>query len=66
MGFRSGKTLLGLLGRIGNDNAKDEFYLTDAVALARGDRLEARMVRCQGRGSARRQFPRRARRSRRP
>jgi bifunctional UDP-N-acetylglucosamine pyrophosphorylase/glucosamine-1-phosphate N-acetyltransferase len=44
MGFRSGKTLLGLLGRIGNDNAKGEFYLTDAVALARGDRLEARMV----------------------
>ena len=44
MGFRSGKTLLGLLGRIGNDNAKGEFYLTDAVALARGDRLETRMV----------------------
>lgn len=44
LGFRSGKTLLGLLGRIGNDNAKREFYLTDAVALARGDRLETRMV----------------------
>jgi bifunctional UDP-N-acetylglucosamine pyrophosphorylase/glucosamine-1-phosphate N-acetyltransferase len=44
MGFRSGKTLLDLLGRIGNDNAKKEFYLTDAVALARADRLEARMV----------------------
>jgi bifunctional UDP-N-acetylglucosamine pyrophosphorylase / glucosamine-1-phosphate N-acetyltransferase len=44
MGFRSGKTLLALLGRIGNDNAKREFYLTDAVALARSDRLEARMV----------------------
>ncbi len=48
MGFRSGKTLLGLLGRIGNDNAKKEFYLTDAVALARGDRLEARMVKSNG------------------
>jgi bifunctional UDP-N-acetylglucosamine pyrophosphorylase / glucosamine-1-phosphate N-acetyltransferase len=48
MGFRSGKTLLGLLGRIGNDNAKKEFYLTDAVALARGDRLEARMVTSDG------------------
>jgi bifunctional UDP-N-acetylglucosamine pyrophosphorylase/glucosamine-1-phosphate N-acetyltransferase len=48
MGFRSGKTLLGLLGRIDNDNAKKEFYLTDAVALARGDRLEARMVKCDG------------------
>jgi len=44
MGFRSGKTLLNLLGRIGNDNAKKEFYLTDAVALARADRLEARIV----------------------
>ena len=48
MGFRSGKTLLGLLGRIGNDNAKKEFYLTDAVALARGDRLEARIVKSDG------------------
>jgi bifunctional UDP-N-acetylglucosamine pyrophosphorylase / glucosamine-1-phosphate N-acetyltransferase len=44
MAFRSSKTLLGLLGRIGSDNAKREFYLTDAVALARGDRLEARIV----------------------
>jgi len=44
MGFRSAKTLLGLLGRIGNDNAKREFYLTDAVGLARSDRLEACMV----------------------
>ena len=30
---------------IDSDNAKKEFYLTDAVALARGDRLEARMVK---------------------
>ena len=44
MGFRSGKTLLDLLGRIGNDNAKGEYYLTDTVTLARGDRLETRMV----------------------
>ena len=44
MAFRSSKTLLGLLGRIGNDNSKKEFYLTDAAALARGDRLEARLV----------------------
>ncbi len=44
MGFRSSNILLNLLGRIGNDNAKKEFYLTDAVALARADRLEARMV----------------------
>ena len=44
MAFRSAKTLLDLLCRIGNDNAKGEFYLTDAVALARGDRLETRIV----------------------
>jgi bifunctional UDP-N-acetylglucosamine pyrophosphorylase/glucosamine-1-phosphate N-acetyltransferase len=48
MGFRSAKTLLGLLDRIDSDNAKKEFYLTDAVALARGDRLEARMVKSDG------------------
>jgi bifunctional UDP-N-acetylglucosamine pyrophosphorylase/glucosamine-1-phosphate N-acetyltransferase len=44
MAFRSAKTLLDLLGRVGSENAKGEFYLTDAVALARGDRLEARIV----------------------
>ncbi len=44
MAFRSAKILLDLLGRIGSENAKGEFYLTDAVALARGDRLEARIV----------------------
>ena len=48
MGFRSGKTLLGLLGRIGKNNAKGEFYLTDAVALAAGDRLETRIVTSNG------------------
>ena len=45
MGFRAAPTLLDLLGRIGKDNAKGEFYLTDAVAHARGDRLEARMIK---------------------
>ena len=45
MGFRSAKTLLDLLDKIDSDNAKGEFYLTDAVALARGARLEARMVK---------------------
>jgi bifunctional UDP-N-acetylglucosamine pyrophosphorylase/glucosamine-1-phosphate N-acetyltransferase len=44
MGFRSARTLLDLLGRIGNDNANKEFYLTDAVALAHAERLEARTV----------------------
>jgi bifunctional UDP-N-acetylglucosamine pyrophosphorylase/glucosamine-1-phosphate N-acetyltransferase len=44
MGFSSGKTLAGLLARIGNDNAKGEFYLTDAVALANADGLDTRML----------------------
>jgi bifunctional UDP-N-acetylglucosamine pyrophosphorylase/glucosamine-1-phosphate N-acetyltransferase len=48
MGFRSAKTLLGLLGRIGKNNAKGEFYLTDAVALVSGDKLEARIVLSSG------------------
>ncbi|MGH6865350.1 MAG: bifunctional UDP-N-acetylglucosamine diphosphorylase/glucosamine-1-phosphate N-acetyltransferase GlmU [Methyloceanibacter sp.] len=47
MGFRTSKTLQDLLARIGNDNAKGEFYLTDAVALARTDGLVARVVLSQ-------------------
>jgi bifunctional UDP-N-acetylglucosamine pyrophosphorylase/glucosamine-1-phosphate N-acetyltransferase len=47
MGFRSGKTLVDLLARIGNANAKGEFYLTDVVALARGAGLEMRMLRSE-------------------
>src|SRR5690606_12007557 len=31
----SGKHALALLGRVGNDNVKGEYYLTDIVALAR-------------------------------
>jgi bifunctional UDP-N-acetylglucosamine pyrophosphorylase/glucosamine-1-phosphate N-acetyltransferase len=34
MGFR-GESVLKLLRRIGNENAKGEYYLTDAVAIAR-------------------------------
>lgn len=45
MAFRSGDTLANLLDRIGNDNAKGEFYLTDAVVLAHGDGLQTRVVR---------------------
>ncbi|MGD0531600.1 MAG: bifunctional UDP-N-acetylglucosamine diphosphorylase/glucosamine-1-phosphate N-acetyltransferase GlmU [Methyloceanibacter sp.] len=48
MGFRSGKILADLLSRIGNANAKGEFYLTDAVALARADGLDARLVPSEG------------------
>jgi bifunctional UDP-N-acetylglucosamine pyrophosphorylase/glucosamine-1-phosphate N-acetyltransferase len=38
--------LLGVLGRIGNANAKGEYYLTDAVEIARGDGAHAAVVRC--------------------
>ena len=44
MGFGSGKTLTDLLSRIGNANAKGEYYLTDAVALGRADGLDMRML----------------------
>jgi bifunctional UDP-N-acetylglucosamine pyrophosphorylase/glucosamine-1-phosphate N-acetyltransferase len=40
-----GRLLGGLLGAIGNDNAKGEFYLTDAVALARAGGHRAIAVR---------------------
>lgn len=39
-------TLVGLLGEVGNDNAKGEYYLTDVVALARGRGLPAVAVTC--------------------
>lgn len=42
----SGTIALGLLERIGCDNAKGEYYLTDAVALARADGLTARYITC--------------------
>ncbi len=37
---------VNLLDRIGNDNAKGEFYLTDAVEIARADGLKASAVTC--------------------
>jgi bifunctional UDP-N-acetylglucosamine pyrophosphorylase/glucosamine-1-phosphate N-acetyltransferase len=40
----AGGTALPLLKRIGNANAKGEFYLTDAVALARADGLTTAVV----------------------
>src|SRR4029077_13591676 len=45
MGFGGSKMLGDLLSRIGNANAKGEFYLTDAVALAYAGALDARMLR---------------------
>jgi bifunctional UDP-N-acetylglucosamine pyrophosphorylase/glucosamine-1-phosphate N-acetyltransferase len=41
-----GEILLGLLDKIGNENAKGEYYLTDAVELARKDGLKAAIVVC--------------------
>jgi bifunctional UDP-N-acetylglucosamine pyrophosphorylase/glucosamine-1-phosphate N-acetyltransferase len=38
--------LAGLLGRIGNRNAKNEYYLTDVVALAAADGLVTTPVAC--------------------
>ena len=40
----AGKTALGILRRIGNANARGEFYLTDAVAIARADGLSTAVV----------------------
>ncbi len=37
--------LLGVLNRIGNGNAKGEYYLTDAVEIARADGARAAVVR---------------------
>jgi len=45
MGFRV-PDLAGLLGRIGNRNAKNEYYLTDVVELAAADGLVTRQVAC--------------------
>ena len=45
MAFRT-SNLAGLLGRIGNGNAKGEYYLTDAVEIGRADGLKAAVVEC--------------------
>lgn len=45
MAFRV-EGLAGILGRIGNGNAKGEYYLTDAVEIARNDGLKAAVVAC--------------------
>ena len=39
-----GRHLFGLLERVGNHNAKGEYYLTDIIALARGDGLGCAVV----------------------
>ena len=40
----AGKTALAILERIGNDNRKGEFYLTDAVEIARDMKLRATAI----------------------
>ena len=45
IGFSLGN-LVGVLDRIGNANAKGEFYLTDAIAIAREDGVKAGVVVC--------------------
>lgn len=45
MAFRVPR-LADLLGRIGNTNSKAEYYLTDAVEVARTDGLKAAVVEC--------------------
>ena len=40
------RDLAALIGRIGNANAKGEYYLTDAVEIARADGLQAGVVVC--------------------
>ena len=55
--WRSGcRDLVDLLGRIGNANAKGEYYLTDALALAAADGLDRRARQLRGRGGAGRQL----------
>ena len=39
-----GRRLFSLLDRVGNDNAKREYYLTDIVALARADGMDTALV----------------------
>ena len=42
----SREVLFDLLGKVGNDNASEEYYLTDIIGLARDEGLDARVVRC--------------------
>ena len=42
----SAETMFRLLQNVTNENAKGEYYLTDLVALARGEKLTCKAVRC--------------------
>ncbi len=41
-----GKTMFDILSKIGNDNAAKEYYLTDAIAIARSKGLKCAVVEC--------------------
>ncbi len=43
----AGKSALAILERIGNHNRKGEFYLTDAIEIARGQKLRAVTVEAE-------------------
>ena len=58
----AGNHALGILSRIGNKNAKGEYYLTDAVAIARDMGLKAKGDRNLGGRRARNQHEDAARR----
>ena len=45
-------TLFDLISEVGNDNASDEYYLTDVVALARARGLTTTAVACDERRNA--------------
>lgn len=39
-----GRIIFSLIDRVGNDNAKNEYYLTDLIGLARAEGLRCRLV----------------------
>jgi len=41
-----GKLMFDILSKIGNDNAAKEYYLTDAIAIARAKGLKCAVVEC--------------------
>ena len=41
-----GKTMFDILEAIGNENAAGEYYLTDAIAIARSKGLKCTVVEC--------------------
>jgi len=42
----AGKTMFEILEAVGNENAAGEYYLTDAIAIARAKGLKCAVVEC--------------------